>query len=209
MDVLEAIRRAMRGETTEGFAMRLPPPIATLIGFEPIHVERGAAVFRLDARREKHGNPMGTVHGGILCDVADGAMGMACASLLELGESFTTIELRITFLRPVLDATLEARARVVNGGKSLVYLECEIVSAVWEEKLVAKASSTCLILRGNRLRGADPSRWRDCRWVDSGVWTVRRKLRSSAASCAPIDRPIFAAAAASSDCRSPPRHRWA
>ena len=152
MNVLEAIQRAMRGETTEGFAMRLPPPVATLIGFEPIRAERGAAVFRLEARRDKHSNPMGTVHGGILCDLADAAMGMACATLLELDESFTTIELHMTYLRPVLDATLEARARVVNSGKSLVYLECEIVS-VAEEKLVAKSSSTCLILRGEQARG--------------------------------------------------------
>lgn len=142
----------MRGEATEGFAMRLPPPVADLIGFEPLHFERGAAVFRLDARRDKHANPMGTIHGGILCDVADGAMGMACATLLELGESFTTIELRMTFLRPVLDTQLEARARVVHSGKSLVYLECDLV-AMPGEKLVAKSSSTCLILRGEQAKG--------------------------------------------------------
>lgn len=132
--------------------MRLPPPVAALIGFEPVRAERGSAVFRLDARRDKHANPMGTIHGGILCDVADAAMGMACATLLELGESFTTIELRMTYLRPVLDAQLEARARVVHSGKSLVYLECDLVSAS-DEKMVAKASSTCLILRGEQARG--------------------------------------------------------
>jgi len=92
---------------------------ATLIGFEPVHVERGAAVFRLDARRDKHANPLGTIHGGILCDIADGAMGMACASLLEPGESFITIEFRMTFLRPLLDAQLEACApRVIKSGNS-------------------------------------------------------------------------------------------
>lgn len=151
MNVLEAIQRAMRGEATEGFAMLLPPPVATLIGFEPVRVERGAAVFRLAARRDKHANPMGTIHGGILCDVADAAMGMACATLLELGESFTTIELRMTYLRPVLDADLVAHARVVHSGKSLVYLECDIVAA--QEKLMARASSTCLILRGEQAKG--------------------------------------------------------
>lgn len=152
MDILEALQRAMRGETTEGFTLQLPPPVATLIGFEPLYVERGSAAFRLDARRDRHGNPMGTIHGGILCDLADAAMGMACASLLQFGESFTTIELRMTYLRPVLDAQLEARAQVVHSGKSLVYLECDVVLAA-EEKLVAKASSTCLILRGDQARG--------------------------------------------------------
>ena len=152
MNVLEAIERTLRGETVDGFPMKLPPPVALLIGFEPVAVERGAAVFRFDARRDKHANPMGTLHGGILCDVADAAMGMACASLLDEGESFTTLELKINFFRPVLDASLEARARVVHSGRSMVYLECEI-AMLPEGKLVAKASSTCTILRGEQAKG--------------------------------------------------------
>ncbi len=132
--------------------MTFPPPVATLIGFDVVSVEERAAIFRLDARRNKHSNPMGTLHGGILCDVADAAMGMACASMLEIGESFTTLELKMNYLRPVLDAQLEARARVIHAGKSMVYLECEVVSLP-EEKLVAKSSSTCLILRGEQAKG--------------------------------------------------------
>ena len=132
--------------------MTFPPPVSTLIGFEAVEVEDRRAVFRLDARRDRHANPMGTLHGGILCDIADGAMGMACASLLEVGESFTTLELKINYLRPVTDARLEARARVVHAGKSMVYLECEVVSLP-DEKLVAKTSSTCLILRGEQAKG--------------------------------------------------------
>jgi uncharacterized protein (TIGR00369 family) len=152
MNGLEAMQRALRGEALDGFPMMLPPPVALLIGFEPVAVERGAAVFRLEARRDKHANPMGTLHGGILCDVADAAMGMACVTLLDEGESFTTLELKINFLRPVLDAALEARARVVHSGKSMVYLECDLV-ALAEKKLVAKASSTCTILRGALAKG--------------------------------------------------------
>src|SRR5437763_16121914 len=74
MNGLEAMQRSLRGEAVDGFPMKLPPPVALLIGFEPVAVERGAAVFRLDARRDKHANPMGTLHGGILCDVAHAAM---------------------------------------------------------------------------------------------------------------------------------------
>ena len=152
MKLLPLIQRAIRGEKVEGFAMTFPPPVSTLIGFEAVEVEDRRAVFRLDARRDRHANPMGTLHGGILCDIADGAMGMACASLLEVGESFTTLELKINYLRPVTDARLEARARVVHAGKSMVYLECEVVSLP-DEKLVAKTSSTCLILRGEQAKG--------------------------------------------------------
>ncbi|MFQ5771237.1 MAG: PaaI family thioesterase, partial [bacterium] len=50
---------------------------------------------------KQHANPMGTLHGGVLCDIADAAMGMAYASTLEQGESFTTLELKINFLKPV------------------------------------------------------------------------------------------------------------
>jgi uncharacterized protein (TIGR00369 family) len=153
MKVLEALQRRLRGEEVEGFRLLLPPPVALLIGIEPVTFAEGSAVFRLQARREKHANPMGTLHGGILCDVADGAMGMACATLLDEGESFTTIELRINFFRPVGDALIEARARVVNRGKSVVYLECDLVAVAEEEKLVAKASSTCMILRGEQAKG--------------------------------------------------------
>lgn len=152
MKLLDAFQRALRGERVEGLPMRFPPPVATLIGFEAVKVEKGSAVFRLEARRDKHANPMGTIHGGILCDVADAAMGMACASLLDEGESFTTLELKINYLRPVLDASLEARGNVVYSGKSLVYLECNVV-VMPEEKLVARASSTCLILRGEQATG--------------------------------------------------------
>jgi len=152
MALLEAIQRILKGEAVPGFPMRLPPPVAITVGFEPVSIDKGAAVFKLEAKVERHANPMGTVHGGILCDLADGAMGMACASLLGDGESFTTLELKINFLRPVRDAKLEARAKVVHGGKAMVYLECEVV-AVPEEKLVAKASSTCLILRGDAANG--------------------------------------------------------
>jgi len=152
MKLLEAIQRTLAGEKVAGFRMRLPPPVAKLIGFEPVGVAEGSAVFRLQARSEKHANPMGTVHGGILCDLADAAMGMACASLLDEGESFTTLELKINYLRPVMEGLLEARARVVHSGKSIVYLDCDVV-IVPDEKLVARATSTCMVLRGEQARG--------------------------------------------------------
>ncbi len=152
MSVLSMIQQALAGEAPAGFPMTLPPPIATLLGFELVKIEHGEATFRLEVRRDRHANPMGTLHGGVVCDVADAAMGMACASLLAPGESFTTVELKTNFFRPMRDGTLEARARVVNAGKTFVYLECDVVSLP-EEKLVAKSASTCTILRGEQARG--------------------------------------------------------
>jgi hypothetical protein len=78
----------------------LRPPIAELIGFEVDHSGEGRASTLLQAGPQ-HANPMGTLHGGILCDIADAAMGMALASTLSVDESFTTIDLAINFFRPV------------------------------------------------------------------------------------------------------------
>ncbi|HTQ86512.1 MAG TPA: PaaI family thioesterase, partial [Candidatus Solibacter sp.] len=88
------------------------PPIAKLIGFHPISAGGGEAVFEMEAD-ERHWNPMGTLHGGVLCDIGDAAMGFAYATTLAEGESFTTIELKINYLRPVRKARLRASAHVV------------------------------------------------------------------------------------------------
>jgi uncharacterized protein (TIGR00369 family) len=121
------------------------PPIAKLIGFDVEKIEHGHAVAVLEAGPQ-HANPMGTLHGGVLCDVADAAMGMAFASTLEPEESFTTISLAINFFRPVWQSQLRAEARVTTRGKNIGYIECEVTDE--EGKRVAKATSTCYVLRG-------------------------------------------------------------
>jgi uncharacterized protein (TIGR00369 family) len=123
------------------------PPIAKLIGFEIELISSGHAVTVLEAGPQ-HANPMGTVHGGVLCDLADAAMGMAFASTLEHDESFTTMDLTMNFFRPVWTAKLRAAAHVVTRGRTVGYIECEIVSD--GDKLIAKASSTCFVLRGEQ-----------------------------------------------------------
>ena len=128
-----------------------PPPIARLIGFRPLSVHPGRAVFELDTDLQYHVNPMGTVHGGILCDLADVAMGFAYASTLEEEETFTTLELKINFLRPVWQTRLSATANVVQRGRSIGLVECDVTDA--ESRLVARASSTCMTLRGVQAQG--------------------------------------------------------
>ena len=98
--------------------MRFPPPVAELIGFELQSMSGGESEMSLEVT-ERHGNPMGTVHGGILCDLADAAMGTAYVSTLEDGESFTTLELKINFLRPFWTGRLVAHGRVVSRGRSV------------------------------------------------------------------------------------------
>jgi uncharacterized protein (TIGR00369 family) len=125
------------------------PPIAQLIGFEVVEVGEGRAVGSLQAGPQ-HANPMGTLHGGVLCDIADAAMGMAFASTLEPDESFTTIALSINFFRPVWQAQLRAEARVINRGKTVGYLECDVTDQ--DGKRIARATSTCFVLRGEKAR---------------------------------------------------------
>jgi uncharacterized protein (TIGR00369 family) len=125
-------------------------PVADLIGFQVNEAKDGRAVATFEAT-EKHANPMGTLHGGILCDVADAAMGMAFASTLGKEESFTTVELKVNFFRPVWHAKLTAQAQVVHRGKTLGYVECEIRDE--NSKLIAKTSSTCLALNGTKGAG--------------------------------------------------------
>jgi uncharacterized protein (TIGR00369 family) len=127
--------------------LRIPPPVAELIGIEVLERGDGETVFKLEAE-ERHSNPMGTIHGGILCDLADAAMGMAFFSTLEEGESFTTLELKINYLRPFWTGTLLAHGKVISRGRTIGLTECRIVDA--SDRLIAHATSTCMALRGAR-----------------------------------------------------------
>ncbi len=123
---------------------------ARLIGWQAQKVADGHAIITL-AAGPQHANPMGTLHGGILCDIADAAMGMAFASTLAPGQSFTTIELKINFFRPVWTAQLKAEGKVIRRGSTIGYLECEITDE--SDRLVAKSASTCMVLAGEEAKG--------------------------------------------------------
>lgn len=125
------------------------PPIAELIGFSIEEIGGGRAVGSLHSGPQ-HANPMGTLHGGVLCDLSDAAMGMAFATTLAPDESFTTVALTINFFRPVWQTLLRAEARVINRGKNVGYVECDVTDQ--QGRQVAKASSTCFILRGEHAR---------------------------------------------------------
>src|SRR5262245_26675577 len=138
--ILELARKMLKGEAPQA-------PISRLVGLVLKTIEPGHAIFEMKAD-ERHHNPMGTLHGGVYCDLADAAMGYAYAATLGEGETFTTIELKINFLQGVRQATLTADARVVKAGKTLGYLECDVKDETG--KLVAKAASTCIKLQESR-----------------------------------------------------------
>src|SRR5271156_2148817 len=112
--MLEQGQKVLQGERT-------PPPIAVLLGFVLKSIEPGHAVFEMEAD-ERHHNPMGTLHGGIYCDLADAAMGYAYAATLGEGEAFTSVELKINFFRSVREGKLIAEAKVIKAGGTLGYV---------------------------------------------------------------------------------------
>jgi uncharacterized protein (TIGR00369 family) len=121
-------------------ALASRPAIAELIGFNVEEISGGRAVGWLQAG-PRHANPMGTMHGGVLCNLADAAMGMAFASTLAPSESFTTMSLSINFFRPVWQARLRAEAHVVSRGKRVGYVECEVADQDGKWKSFSAATS--------------------------------------------------------------------
>lgn len=130
--------------------MKIPPPVAELIGIEVVSFGERETTMKLEAQ-ERHSNPMGTIHGGILCDLADAAMGMSFFSTLAEGETFTTLELKMNYLRPFWTGTLLAHGKVISRGKTIGLTECRIVDD--QERLIAHATSTVMTLRGDAAQG--------------------------------------------------------
>lgn len=143
MRSLDAFREIVAGE-------REPPPVAKLIGFRMTEAEEGRVVFQLEVGPQ-HASPLGTVHGGIICDIADAALGCAHASPLADGESFTTLELKINFLKPVWVGLLTAEGVVLKAGRTIGLTECNVTDE--SGSLVAHATSTCMTLRGDAAKG--------------------------------------------------------
>ena len=127
-----------------------PPPVGKLIGFAMTAVEPGHTVFEMDAGPQ-HTSPLGTVHGGVICDLVDAAMGCAHASQLEDGETFTTLELKINYLKPVWSGHLVAEGTVIKAGRTIGLVEGRVTDE--SGALVAYATSTCMTLRGDAAKG--------------------------------------------------------
>ena len=128
-----------------------PPAIAKTLGFKLIDVGPGTATMEIVADAHKHANPMGTIHGGVLCDIADAAIGTAHATTLDEDESFTSIDFQINFFRPVWNGRIRAVAKPVNVGRQISRYVCDIVRD--DGKLVAQVTSTVMTLRGGQASG--------------------------------------------------------
>jgi len=123
-----------------------PPPIASVLDMSIVAVEPGRAVFELEPA-EYQFNPIGSVHGGVLTTLLDSAMGCAVHSMLPAGSGYTTLELKVNFLRRVTTETrrLRSEGAVIHLGRTVATAEARIVDG--EGRLVAHATTTCLVMR--------------------------------------------------------------
>lgn len=143
----------------EGFARILNDeyptwPLGSLLGIELLSMGDGESRWMLEAGPE-HANPMGTIHGGVLCDLGDAALSTAYMSTVGSDESFTTVDLSVNFLRPVWSGHLEAVGRVVHKGRTIGLAECDITTD--EGALVARLSGTCMTLQNDSANRTAPA----------------------------------------------------
>ncbi len=153
LSTLDFLRRQLDGSLPDDAQteMRYPTAISKLLGFRIVEIDAGYARLELDADADIHGNQQGTVHGGMLCELADATIGTAHSTAIGEGETFTSIDLKVNFFRPVWKSVLTATAKQVQHGKTLTHYHCEIARE--DGKLVALATSTVLTLRGDSAQG--------------------------------------------------------
>ena len=120
-------------------------PITELVGFELVELGAGTASFAMDPA-ERHYNPLGTVHGGIAATLLDSAMGCAVHTLLDEGERYTTLELKVNFVRAITEATgrVVASGSVIHRGGRVATADARLTDE--DGRLLAHGTSTCLIM---------------------------------------------------------------
>lgn len=143
---------AARGLTGMEFLQKIvagqlpPPPIAALMNFELVELSEGHAVFAVEPK-EYHYNPIGVVHGGLAATLLDSAMGCAVHSTLPAGAGYTTLEIKVNFVRAITADTgrVRAEAKLIHLGGRTATAEGRVIDEAG--KLYAHATSTCLIMR--------------------------------------------------------------
>ena len=139
MSGLEYLKAIQSGELP-------PPPIAELIGLTMVEASEGRVVFTAEPA-EYHYNPLGTVHGGVAATLLDSAMGCVVQSCLPAGTGYTTLEIKVNYLRPLTCATgtVTCEGTIIHLGGRIATAEARITDAAG--KLYAHGTTTCIILR--------------------------------------------------------------
>jgi len=139
MSGFEFLQKIVAGELPQ-------PPLASLMDFQIVELAEGRAVFAVDPA-EYHYNPIGVVHGGLAATLLDSAMGCAVHSMLPAGTGYTTLELKVNFIRAMTAETGRVRAegKLIHLGARTATAEGRVLDE--SGKLYAHATTTCLILK--------------------------------------------------------------
>ncbi|GCE30898.1 phenylacetic acid degradation protein [Dictyobacter alpinus] len=126
-----------------------PPPISPLLDMQITEVKEGRVTFALEPAEYQY-NPLGSVHGGVLASLLDSSLGCAVQSLLPAGTGYTTIELKINYVRAVTHTTgmIYSEGTVIHMGGRIATAEARATDKAG--KLYAHATTTCLIMRPER-----------------------------------------------------------
>lgn len=121
-----------------------PPPIASLFGYAITHVGDGEVTFAVTPDESAY-NPIGMVHGGLVCTLLDSVVGCAVHTQLPAGTGYTSIELKVSYLRPVhaSTGTIHARGWVTKPGRRVAFAEGDVRDGAG--KLLATASGSLLV----------------------------------------------------------------
>ena len=122
------------------------PPLLHTLDFKLISIQPGRAEFTFQPQ-EFHYNPLGSVHGGVITAVLDSAMGCTLHSVLPLGTGYTTIEIKVNFLKSISIKTglMRATGVIINQGNRTALVESRLIDE--NGKLYAYATSTCMIIK--------------------------------------------------------------
>lgn len=134
---LDTLRKVIAGELPHG-------PMAELMGLRLLSVDEGVATFAATPA-EYHYNPAGHVHGGFAATILDSAMGCAVYSTIPRGSNYTTVEIKVNYLKPVSASTgaVTATGRVLHRGRTTAMADGRLEDA--NGRLLAYATTTCLI----------------------------------------------------------------
>jgi uncharacterized protein (TIGR00369 family) len=139
MSGLESLKAVLSGELP-------PPPVAAMLDMRLVEVEEGRVVFAIEPAEYQY-NPLGTVHGGVTATLLDSALGCVVQSMLPSGTTYTTIELKINYVRPITSetGTVYGEGKIIHMGGRIATAEARVTDAAG--KLYAHATTTCILLR--------------------------------------------------------------
>lgn len=150
----DPLEMAEKAKTMSGFDFlngikngEIPPaPIAETLGFHPLGLEEGKAVFEFEPQ-EFHYNPIGSVHGGVITTVLDTVMGCSLQSVLPQGVAYTTLELKVNFLKAVTlkDGKMKSTGKIIHLGRTTALVEANLTNEAG--KVYAHGVSTCMIFK--------------------------------------------------------------